>query len=86
MKSVQELEQIKSHHIKNHIIAIDDAHMLGIQQLDSNGNIICDYTDVPFEKVTKYIMNINSNYVVGIFNPRVNGDMIGQMVLAIVKE
>jgi len=66
---LKELEVISNHHIKNHIIAIDDAHLFGIQQLDSNGNIICDYTDVPYERVKDKILSINENYNVGIYKP-----------------
>ena len=78
---LKELSIIAKHHVKNHIIAIDDAHMLGIQQLDSNGNVKCDYTDVPYERVKEKILSINKNYDVGIYKPY---DM--EMVLAIVNE
>ena len=78
---LKELAVIANHHIKNHIIAIDDAHMFGIQQLDSNGNVMCDYTDVPYERVKEKILSINKNYDVGIYKPY---DM--EMVLAIVNE
>ena len=66
---LKELEVISNHHIKNHIIAIDDAHMFGIQQLDSNGNVTCDYSDVPYELVKEKILSINKNYDVGIYKP-----------------
>ena len=66
---LKELDVISKHHIKNHILAIDDAHMLGKQQLDSNGNVTCDYTDVPYELVKDKIKNINQNYDVGIYKP-----------------
>jgi len=78
---LKELAAIQNHHIKNHIIAIDDAHMFGVQQLDSNGNVMCDYTDVPYEYVQEEILSINKNYDVGIYKPY---DM--EMVLAIVNE
>ena len=78
---LKELAAIQNHHIKNHIIAIDDAHMFGIQQLDSNGNVKCDYTDVPYERVKEKILSINKNYDVGMYKPY---DM--EMVLAIVNE
>ena len=78
---LKELEAISNHHIKNHIIAIDDAHMFGIQQLDSKGNVTCDYSDVPYERVKEKILSINKNYDVGIYKPY---DM--EMVLAIVNE
>ena len=66
---LKELEAISNHHIKNHIIAIDDAHLFGVQQLDSNGNVMCDYTDVPYERVKEKILSINKNYDVGIYKP-----------------
>ena len=78
---LKELEAISNHHIKNHVIAIDDAHMFGIQQLDSKGNVTCDYSDVPYERVKEKILSINKNYDVGIYKPY---DM--EMVLAIVNE
>ena len=43
---IQELQHIKNHHIKNHIIAIDDAHLFGKKQyrkyikLSSTANFI----------------------------------------------
>ena len=78
---LKELAVIANHHIKNHIIAIDDAHMFGIQQLDSNGNVTCDYSDVPYELVKEKILSINKNYDVGMYKPYVM-----EMVLAIVNE
>ena len=66
---LKELDVISKHHIKNHILAIDDAHMLGKQQLDSNGNVTCDYSDIPYELVKDKIKNINQNYDVGIYKP-----------------
>ena len=66
---LKELDVISKHHIKNHILAIDDAHMLGTQQLDSNGNVTCDYSDIPYELVKDKIKNINQNYDVGIYKP-----------------
>ena len=46
-----ELDHIKNHHIKNHIIAIDDAHLFGKVQSDKQGNVVCDYSDVTFDVV-----------------------------------
>ena len=51
------------------MIAIDDAHMFGIEQLDSVGNIVCDYSDIPYEIVKEKILNINQNYDIGIYKP-----------------
>ena len=66
---LKELDVISKHHIKNHVIAIDDAHMFGIEQLDSLGNIVCDYSDIPYEIVKEKILNINQNYDIGIYKP-----------------
>lgn len=66
---LQELEVIKNHPIKNHIIAIDDAHMFGKQQFDSDGNMVCDYSHVPFSVVEEYIKSINNRYDVGMYEP-----------------
>lgn len=76
---LQELEQIKKHHIKNHIIAIDDAHLFGKRQTNGKGELVCDYTNVPYERVKNKILEINSNYDVGIYAPY---DM--KMVIAFV--
>jgi len=73
-----ELEIIKSHHIKDHIIAIDDAHLFGKIQYDKQGNIICDYSDVTFDVVKEKLLEINPSYDVGLYAPY---DM--QMILAI---
>jgi hypothetical protein len=66
---LQELEAIKNHPIKNHIIAVDDAHLLGKKQYDKEGNLVCDYSHVPFSVVEEYIKSINENYDVGIYKP-----------------
>tara|TARA_R110002050_G_scaffold184277_1_gene317734 strand:- start:1153 stop:1821 length:669 start_codon:yes stop_codon:yes gene_type:complete len=64
-----ELDAIKNHHIKDHIIAIDDAHMLGQRQYDKNGNVICDYSHVPYDIVKDKLLEINPSYDVGIYDP-----------------
>lgn len=66
---LQELEIIKNHKIKNHIIAIDDAHLFGKKQLDAFGNVVCDYSHVSFETVSNYIQSINERYDVGMYEP-----------------
>ena len=43
--------------------------MFGIEQLDSVGNIVCDYSDIPYEIVKEKILNINQNYDIGIYKP-----------------
>lgn len=64
-----ELEAIKNHTIKNHIIAIDDAHMFGIKQVDELGNIVCDYSGTTYDTIKNYILSINSSYDVGLYEP-----------------
>ena len=77
---LKELEVIKNHHIKKHIIAIDDAHMFGKSQNDEFGNIICDYSDITYDAVYDYIKTIDERYDIGIYAPY---EM--EMVLAINK-
>lgn len=66
---LQELECIKNSKIKNHIIAIDDAHLFGKKEYDKTGNLICDYQDVSYEVVKEKILEINSKYDIGIYAP-----------------
>jgi len=73
-----ELDHIKNHHIKNHIIAIDDAHLFGKVQSDKQGNVVCDYSNVTFDVVKDKLLEINPSYDVGLYAPY---DM--QMILAI---
>ena len=76
---IQELQHIKNHHIKNHIIAIDDAHLFGKKQYNKQGELVCDYSNVPYEVVKKHILEINSKYDIGIYKPY---DM--EMVIAFI--
>jgi len=66
---IQELEHIKNHHIKDHIIAIDDAHLFGKKQFNKQGELVCDYSHVSYDTVKDKILEINSNYDVGIYRP-----------------
>jgi hypothetical protein len=67
---LDELQIIANHHIKNHIIAIDDAHLFGKMQIDKNTqNKICDYTEITEENIVKQIKKINPNYTVGYIEP-----------------
>jgi len=76
-----ELEIIKNHSVKNHIIAIDDAHLFGQLQHDKKtGEVSCDYRHVTYEVVEQKIKEINPNYDVGIYAPYGM-----QMILAYVK-
>ena len=78
MPLLTELDHIKNHHIKGHVIAIDDAHLFGKKQYDKTGNIVCDYSHVTFDVVKQKILEIDQSYDVGLYAPY---DM--QMVLAI---
>ena len=67
---LDELEIIANHHIKNHIIAIDDAHMFGKIQYHSKTNEpICDYVETNQENVFKELKKINNNYTVEYNSP-----------------
>jgi len=66
---IQELEHIKNHHIKDHIIAIDDAHLFGKKQFNRQGELVCDYSHVSYNTVKDKILEINPNYDVGIYRP-----------------
>jgi hypothetical protein len=77
----RELEVIKNHGIKNHIISIDDAHMFGKVQTNNQGLITCDYSNITFERIREKIQAINPKYDVNIYQP------YGMpMVLAYVKQ
>lgn len=66
----RELNVIKDHHIKTHVIAIDDAHLFGQIQYDKKtGEISCDYSDVTVERVTQEIQSIDPNYQVELHAP-----------------
>ena len=66
---IQELDHIKNHHIKNHIIVIDDAHLFGKRQTNKQGKLVCDYTNVSYEVVENKILEINPKYDIGIYAP-----------------
>ena len=65
----RELEVIKNHHIKTHVIAIDDIHLFGLQQIDKEGRLVCDYTNITYAKVHDKIKEINNNYDIGAYAP-----------------
>lgn len=65
-----ELDVIKEHKIKNHVIAIDDIHLFGTKQYHKKtGELLCDYTDVTYSKVHDRIKNINSKYDIAAYAP-----------------
>lgn len=63
-----ELEIIKNHPIKNHIIAIDDAHLFGQKQM-IDGVVACDYSHVPYSVVDEKLKEINPDYTTGLSAP-----------------
>jgi hypothetical protein len=66
---LSELDHIRDHHIKSHIIAIDDAHLFGKTQIDKQGNVVCDYSHVTFDIVKEKLLEINPLYDVGLYAP-----------------
>lgn len=67
---LDELEVIANHHIKNHIIAIDDAHMFGKMQYHSKTNEpICNYLETNQENVFESLKKINRDYTIEYCNP-----------------
>lgn len=67
---LDELEIITNHHIKNHIIAIDDAHMFGKVQYSSQTNEkVCDYRECNEENIIQSLKSINKNYTIEYGNP-----------------
>lgn len=65
----RELEVIKKHKVKNHIIAIDDVHLFGRKQYDRKGNLVADYTNVTWKRVEEKIKEINPAYQIGRYAP-----------------
>ncbi|HJM47141.1 MAG TPA: hypothetical protein QGH56_04910 [Candidatus Marinimicrobia bacterium] len=65
---LEELNVIENHHIKNHIIAIDDAHMFGKIHAEK-GEVVCDYTKITYDKVKQLLWKINPNYDIGMYEP-----------------
>ncbi len=75
---LRELEVISKHPVKNHIIAIDDAHLFGKLQFDTNGAVVCDYSKIHYKFIKEKLLQINPSYDIGVYAPY---DM--PMVLAI---
>ena len=59
---------IKKHNVKNHIVTIDDADLLGQKQY-KDGNVVCDYSDITRDRVEKLLSEINSNFSVSYPSP-----------------
>lgn len=67
---LDEIAAIENHHIKNHFIAIDDAHLFGKLQYDNTTKEqICDYREITIEKVKDAIVKINKNYIIEVISP-----------------
>jgi hypothetical protein len=67
---LDEIATIGTHHIKNHLIAIDDAHLFGKIQFDKNTNEkTCDYTEITIDNVKEALVKINPNYKIEIISP-----------------
>lgn len=60
----KELEALQNHHIKDHIIAIDDTHIFGTNQRG-----MCDYTAITEQEVARRVKLINDRYEVAIVAP-----------------
>ena len=60
---LQELDTIKNHKIKEHIITVDDADIFGQVQYKNN-TIVCDYSDITPERIETILNSINSKYSV----------------------
>ena len=65
---IEELDVISNHNIKNHIITVDDADLLGQIQYNG-GDIVCDYSDMTREKVESMLKSINSDFSVSYPEP-----------------
>lgn len=76
---IQELEIIKNHHIKDHLIAIDDAHLFGEKEY-KDGKLVCDYSKITKEKVEDIIKSINPEYTIEYHKP------YGQLMLVAFTE
>lgn len=67
---LDEITTIGNHHIKNHIIAIDDAHLFGKVQYDNKTQKqICDYSNITLDNVRDVILKINKNYNIDVVSP-----------------
>ena len=68
-----EFEVIKEHahtkNIENHVVCIDDVHMLGQKQYDKEKNLVCDWSDLAPEEVARALSGINKQYTVEFMNP-----------------
>jgi hypothetical protein len=67
---LDEIKAIGSHFIKNHFIAIDDAHLFGKVQYDNTTKEkTCDYTEITVDNVKDELVKINPNYKIEIISP-----------------
>ena len=63
---LQELDAIGRHHLKNHVILIDDVRLFGTAEFDH----------IQLEDVKKKILNINPNYKFTLFDGYVKDDIL----------
>lgn len=73
---IEELEQIKRHPIKNHIILIDDMHCCGTEDFDM----------MVREDFIAKILEINPNYQISYVDGGDNGDYKNNVMVAICPE
>jgi len=66
---MKELEAIKNHSIKNHVIGIDDAHLFGKIQYNKQGDVVCDYSNLTYEAIEQKLLEINPSYDIGVYAP-----------------
>jgi hypothetical protein len=63
---MQEISQIRDHHIKTHKILIDDRRLMGTD----------DFLKIPEDEIKKAILTINPSYIFGLEDGFVQGDIL----------
>ena len=65
---IEELNCISKHHIKNHVVTVDDASLFGrVERKD--GEIVCDYSNVTKDRIESILKEINSDFEINYTNP-----------------
>ena len=72
---LNELTIIKTHSIKNHSIAIDDADKFGVKHMNGD-EIKCDYTDINKFEVVRKLREINMGYEIEVLDIRSGTPML----------
>ena len=67
---LDELESIKQHHIKNHIIMIDDVRLFGTSEFDF----------IEIEEIKQKVLEINQNYKITFYDGTIPNDILVAMV------